>query len=302
MLAQILPGFRDFRTPLVTGSLWMILVWLLFGMPVPSKDMTTGPMGLMNSLGEYLTPTALLGVLSFTAYVIGIVLSLDSNLATAIVGRFSVQGSKNIAFGLIEQASRGAISMSDEPIGDPNDRSMPVRRLVGNALERAHQKDVNWQMVYWKFDGEIPNDLIDDARDDYMVQKQNIGKALNHVRSAIELGVEREIPNLGNKLLHVNKELYDVYDRARSEADFRLGIAPPILAISIYQSVSGFRSGSPLVGILVLFAGLIISTILLRKGWNKVEESTQTVLSMVDIDVINSETLDRLRHIDTFSA
>lgn len=34
MLAQILPGYRDFRTPLVTGYQWIVVLWILVGMPL----------------------------------------------------------------------------------------------------------------------------------------------------------------------------------------------------------------------------------------------------------------------------
>ncbi|MBV1778695.1 hypothetical protein KRR55_06155 [Paeniglutamicibacter sp. ABSL32-1] len=277
MLAQILPGFRDFRTPLVTGALWLILIWLLFGMPVPSKEISTGPMGLMNSLGDYLTPTALLGVVSFTAYVIGIVLALDSNQATAIVGRFMHR--------------RTLVSLE---------------ALLDDSIRSAKQNNKDWRRIYWTFLEKIPEEYIPltnvvGDQENIRVQDEMITTALKEILPRIERGIEREIPNLGNKLLHTNKELYDVFDRARSEADFRLGIAPPILAIAVYQSIVTFSSGAGLTGFAVLLGGILISTVLLVKGWNKVEESTATVLSMVQIGVIKSDTLEQLDRIDSMS-
>lgn len=50
MLAQILPRFRGFRTPLVTGYLWLLGPWILLGKPTPTKDRKDGLMGMMNAL------------------------------------------------------------------------------------------------------------------------------------------------------------------------------------------------------------------------------------------------------------
>lgn len=74
MLAQILPGFRDFRTPLMTGVLWLTAIWVFLGTPIPKKDDKEGIFGLLNQVSEYLSPALILGVLSFTAYLLGVLL------------------------------------------------------------------------------------------------------------------------------------------------------------------------------------------------------------------------------------
>lgn len=74
MLAQILPGFRDFRTPLMTGVLWLTAFWVFLGAPIPKKDDKQGIFGLLNQLSEYLSPALILGVLSFAAYILGVLL------------------------------------------------------------------------------------------------------------------------------------------------------------------------------------------------------------------------------------
>jgi hypothetical protein len=45
MLASRLPGLRDLRTPLATGPLWLIAVWLVVHNHVPlSTEQAQGPM------------------------------------------------------------------------------------------------------------------------------------------------------------------------------------------------------------------------------------------------------------------
>lgn len=77
MITQILPGFRDVRTPLITGYLWLGSLWILVGMPVPTGAETDGFMGSINGLTRFLSPGISLVVLSFLAYVLGVLLSPD---------------------------------------------------------------------------------------------------------------------------------------------------------------------------------------------------------------------------------
>ena len=80
MLAQILPGFRDFRTPLIAGYLWLTCAWILVGTPLPNPDSVDGVMGAINSFGNFLSPTIYITILSFLAYLIGMQLS-QSNVS-----------------------------------------------------------------------------------------------------------------------------------------------------------------------------------------------------------------------------
>ena len=272
MLAQILPGFRDFRTPLVTGTLWLIFFWLVCGMPVPTKDVSTGPMGLVNSLGDYLSPAALAGVLSFAAYVVGIILALDSKQATYVVGRITTRGLR-----------KGFKFRTDEELRNELNK---MKRRERNAAMRIRSGLLH--TLVHDFMRKLARQIAENGN-----QHPDGDDEWEDMRTRLILNLEGEIPLLGTKLLEKNKELYDIFDRTRSEADFRLGISLPIMAISIQQSVVAFSSHLPQIGIMILLAGVATATILLIKGWNKVRESSATVLSMVHIGVITSDTLEQ---------
>jgi hypothetical protein len=81
MLAQILPGFRDFRAPLVTGYLWLLAAWILLGKPLPSKARKDGLLGMVNALTEYLS-----GALMCPHQAVGVTDGSD-NTAAAITGK-----------------------------------------------------------------------------------------------------------------------------------------------------------------------------------------------------------------------
>lgn len=72
MLASLLPGLRDLRVPLATGVLWLVVLWLASYPAIPSAGEATGLIGELYLLGAALGPTVELAVLSFIAYVVGI--------------------------------------------------------------------------------------------------------------------------------------------------------------------------------------------------------------------------------------
>src|SRR4051812_9365867 len=75
MLTTILPGLRDLRTPLATGYMYLVLLWLLLGSRIPPKDEATGIISRVYEIEGTLGTTALIAVLSFVAYLLGTILS-----------------------------------------------------------------------------------------------------------------------------------------------------------------------------------------------------------------------------------
>lgn len=80
MLASLLPGLRDVRTPLAVGFLWFFTIWLFFGdrlldqLPADSP-VRTNLLDLSNFFGAGVILTAL----SFAAYLFGAVVTLDTD-------------------------------------------------------------------------------------------------------------------------------------------------------------------------------------------------------------------------------
>jgi hypothetical protein len=105
--------------------------------------------------------------------------------------------------------------------------------------------------------------------------------------------MDEEIPVLATKLQEKNKDLFDSYDRDRSEAEFRLSIAPPMAVLSVQVFILGL-SGEVVVGSVAAVVGLVASVVLLRKGWLKVLDSTSVVVTALEIGTINSHVIERL--------
>jgi hypothetical protein len=86
MLASLLPGLRDVRTPLTVGYLWVLILWIWFAdnLPreVPAED---GPIRRVFELSGVLGDGAVLAGLSFVAYLLGALLTLP--VESGVIGR-----------------------------------------------------------------------------------------------------------------------------------------------------------------------------------------------------------------------
>src|SRR6478752_9778709 len=77
MLASLLPGLRDLRTPLAVGYLWLVGLWLIFHDSVPMNEASaTGPLRSAYQLGGALGASAVLAAVSFVAYLLGVMILL----------------------------------------------------------------------------------------------------------------------------------------------------------------------------------------------------------------------------------
>jgi hypothetical protein len=77
MLASLLPGLRDVRTPLAVGYLWLLILWLWLADRVPrTKPADDGLVARLFDLQDILGATVALACLSFVAYVLGALLTI----------------------------------------------------------------------------------------------------------------------------------------------------------------------------------------------------------------------------------
>ena len=66
MLASLLPGVRELRSPLAAGYVWLAALWLLFHDRVPeSEDEATGAWEAIFALGDRVSTVAIGVAVSF---------------------------------------------------------------------------------------------------------------------------------------------------------------------------------------------------------------------------------------------
>lgn len=281
MLAQILPGFRDFRTPLVTGYLWIVVLWMLVGMPLPDKDATDGVMGGINAIGEFFTPTVYLAVLSFLAYVLGMLLMVD------------IKPGSTIRLGPILKLPY--VSKTDRAIIESHVEAAfhraRIRGADGSQIEREFKLEpmLTSQEDYDVFQADNQNDerLMDREWRDY---------ALKDLKEPMVEEVIKSIPSLAIKLQDKNALLFGSYDRDKSESEFRLSIAPPLAVLSMQFVLLGLDRPLlmwPWAG----YVGLIAVVALVVKGFQKRFSSVNVVVTALEIGTIESQMVTRLEAI-----
>jgi hypothetical protein len=95
VLASIIPGLRELRTPLAIGWIWLAALWIVFGDLLPRKGEGTNLLQSIFEIGEGLGKGIALGVAAFVAYLVGSLVQVDpaSFLGINAIRRFgSKQG------------------------------------------------------------------------------------------------------------------------------------------------------------------------------------------------------------------
>ncbi|ASN39195.1 hypothetical protein CGQ24_09310 [Arthrobacter sp. 7749] len=277
MLAQILPGFRDFRTPLVTGYLWLTVIWILIGAPLPDGKSTVGLMGIINAFGSFLSPAIYLTVLSFVAYVVGMITTINTT-----------SGGLDLLFSRFSP-SKGM--QDDERIDE----------IVRSSIRKAKRNNVPPASIVNEFEIEP----FYKSKDDYeirmraaegksdLMKSQYLEHSTRQLQPLLSKSVGESIPALAVKLQEKNKDLFDNYDKDKSEAEFRLSIAGPLAILSVQIFIISWGSAAyywPWASII----GLLAVVMLIARGLAKRSSATNVVITALEIGNIQSSELERL--------
>jgi hypothetical protein len=276
MLMNLLPGLRDLRAPLSAGYLWLVGLWLLLVDAIPPRGVATGILAHVYALANIMGRVPVLAAISFVAYLIGAVLSVDAdgaviaNLARLVPIR---RGDRN-AFDYMRDP-KGERDPKEEVAGRfsakvIDDLVAKVMQLRAGAIippvqsddkfnARAVREQWNRQMTYSDFVMPRWGDAwIDDP-----------WRAL--LRSMIQ-ALLLEARQLVTQLRVSSPALFDHYDRARGEAEFRISVAFPLTFIT---AVLAWR-WTPLW--LLLLLGVILIT---QSGLRRAQEANDVVAQAV---------------------
>ena len=122
MFASLLPGFRDLRTPLAVGLLWIAVAWVWFAASIPDAAAATGLIAQLYRLTGVFGAAVLIAMLTFTGYVVGLMLSslhldwpLIRRVLPEVVAPISWQ-SRQMITQRFEQALHAATDAGLDPI------------------------------------------------------------------------------------------------------------------------------------------------------------------------------------------
>jgi hypothetical protein len=276
MLASLLPGLRDLRTPLATGYLWLTALWLLLHDRLPKNvDEARGPFRSFYEAGVLVGNTACLAALSFVAYLLGSILLLR-------VGRndsaYIVPGKDYVDF---EPALRSPLpGMVMRIVNARMGASMydQLRTVVSRRL-RQHGRDL---------DSDVHMSVLPYA----ILRRSEKPPILEDRRAVPELYVRAviaDLPAVGVQLQAKNQSFWDTYDRQKAEAQFRIGIALPISLIVILLAV---QSGQYLWLLL-----LIVPLILLVLAMRLEATANSALVQAVVLRMVEPPVLERLTEV-----
>jgi hypothetical protein len=198
MLANLLPGLRDVRAPLSAGCIWLLTLWLVLEDRVPTRQQARGVWASLYRLGTVIGPTGVLAAGAFLAYLIGAV------LAVRVVTVNAREAPKRVKF----WESRSIA---------PRVSRLAFNDLVAFLRDRgkfpAHEPEANMRAS--RLDREPGERLV-------------VNLAAREI-----LGETRQ---LRTKLLVANADLFNEYDRAVGEAEFRKNVAYALVGLTAVLS------------------------------------------------------------------
>jgi len=259
MLANLLPGIRDIRTPLATGYLWLLALWLWIPSHFKHVAPTTGVPGDLTSLVHYASRAGVAVAVSFAAYLVG-VLSKSLNAPLVRLGTLSFYVPTLIRWrgyrtgwiiSNVWHRLRGRIWQPSAGTPDPPGR-LPLDLGIGfwDFLRPPSFYIVPESMSEPERDG-LERDFFEKgdivtaqlsrsglySLQDFSRRTVDEGKIKVDRQTRYYSYLLREVPRLGNALVGKETELYSVYDRLISEYEFRIGIGAPMIALTITLAV-----------------------------------------------------------------
>ncbi|MFD3504060.1 hypothetical protein ACFWWT_13465 [Streptomyces sp. NPDC058676] len=194
MLANLLPGLRDVRAPLSTGCIWLLTLWLVLGDRVPTQQQAHGVWVSLYRLGGLIGPAGVLAAGAFLAYLIG------AMLAVRVVTVNTQEAPKTARF----WDARTTITPR-------------VSRLAFNDL-----------VAFLQDEGRIPAPQPE-TNSGAGLERQRGERLVVNLAARDILGETRQ---LRIKLLTANYDLFNEYDRAVGEAEFRKNVAYALVGLT----------------------------------------------------------------------
>lgn len=240
--------------PLATGFLWLAVLWLVTYSIIPTRAEASGLAAEVYTLIGAFGPAALLAVISFMAYVLGILLSRPGTaIVESLLGISSTNGPRLSASSRIQSrqlADRTASAMVQAGVSPPKDDGESAMLTNPLAIE-------------------------------YESSASELAQVESQVVIARQLGEQMngEIGLVATRLLAENRDLFDRYDRAEAEASFRFSICAPLL---VFSALVPWRLELDWWGyILSVGVGIGVCIALVIEGARKQMESNDAIFQAV---------------------
>lgn len=264
MLTQILPGFRELRTPLATGVLWLLTLWVALGDRIPIRAKASGFISRVYDLAEQVGRPGVGAALLFTAYIVGSVVSIPANQLLR-EPTHDAWGPDNVlpdewpvvqGRPLLTQY-RSTTTM----VGYP---AFSDTRLLTQQAWADLQTYVSASPLLLWLESHKPE------------QHRDVAKRIL-LRHLLD-----ELSQLGTRLHAKNSTLYADHDRLMAEADLRVNVGTGVAVLAVALSIRA----SPLF--LLVFA---MSALLIVMGMARARQANDVIVQALVIGEVTSTAL-----------
>lgn len=274
--ASLLPGVRQLRAPVIAGVLSLLTVFLWLEKPIADLWEDPDLSGLQNIEG-FIGKAGALAALAFVAYLVGslvvdVAMSVVRAVSSVVVRRNKVDVADSYLFGIIVTRANSRKAGRLRRIAQGFElRILPmwrdgyaglgrrITRIVSeggesclpNSFGKQLQTAQQHQGYEIRNEDEVRRDALEQFKDD-VVQEIASGTVAARLLVSDSYGRLRE-----------------EYDRHSAEAELRLGIALPFLALLITVAVE-LR---PAPGLIVCFAGFLLLMAIVWHGLTSLRQA-----------------------------
>jgi hypothetical protein len=272
MLASLLPGLRELRTPLVVGWIWLVTIWVAFGRylgSLTSIPLVRDVVELSGVLGQ----ATILALIAFIAYLLGSLIVRE--------GSWNVDYAPYVMLGSWRPLGRWLLMRQFGSRGFSPHYAAVGRELTPYLQERAQELDSRLRSVQYR--GSVfsllhiqpGRELLSPAD---LGELRSVPQAMDYVANYI-LGQRTQ---LETRLLAEKREVYDYYDRLKESAGLRGALSPVILALGVVIAIRLTLDRQPIwSSALALLVAVGISYALAVRGREQFHKSTEALATAV---------------------
>jgi hypothetical protein len=239
VLSNALPGVRDIRAPLTAGYLWLLFAWVV---GTPDLDNRPGdePMASLWDLADDVGRVGLALAVSVAAYLIGAI----SQEASDWSRRRLIRSLRRLGGSLRGVADR--IDPDEVPVDEGS--GVPIE-FVGAPAER------DWARI--RLVEEYFRGAVASGREEAVLpttESADFRAQLARATTSSAAAIDAELNLPATLLIGEHEQLFAEVDRLRSEADFRLTLAVPLLALIVVMAAQvspWWLVAAPGLGVLV---------------------------------------------------
>ncbi|MDG9678330.1 hypothetical protein [Micromonospora sp. DH14] len=299
MLTSLLPGIRHLRAPLAAGYILLVAGWIGFGPWLRDQGAASPVIENLIVVGGWLDKAAILAAATFCAYLLGII-------STTTNGLFRPDVEQHAYFREIGSMLEGGgepthwLWLKAHYTGPPTVVAPIVNAVTGVLDDQFKENDEYaaelrrefcrtyeaYQRSHPELTPVLPQDIPIMEHLAEQTTLRWILPSLDQQGFSNSRQVLEDLDPTAQRLIGVDQELYNEFDRVRSEAEFRLSL---ILPLTLLFAVTAWRSSQ------WLLLGLAVCFLLARIGRREYVHSYELLTQWILAGRIKSPALERAR-------